>query len=144
MISENLAIAHAIGLFRIRPFLFNDSANKLKKIGFSTFWRKKGKKIQQIYKPGSVIFFDKKSLKTVCHLSGTYVAISFERSTLRHRTSHPQASVYMILQPIRCTANCVATISVGSYPAFSPLSRSNPIGTVIFCYTTLPLRTTSR
>ncbi len=36
-----------------------------------------------------------------CHLSGTFVTKCLYRSTLRDRTSSPQAPVYMIFQPIR-------------------------------------------
>jgi len=48
----------------------------------------------------------------------------------------------MIFQPIRRTAGCVATTTVGSYPAFSPLPRR--IKAVIFCYATWTSQPTSR
>ena len=43
------------------------------------------------------------------HLSGPVIAGGIIRPTPRHRTSSPQAPVYMVFQPIRCTASCVAT-----------------------------------
>ncbi len=43
------------------------------------------------------------------HLSGPVIAGGIIRPTPRHRTSSPQAPVYMVFQPIRCTASCVTT-----------------------------------
>lgn len=45
----------------------------------------------------------------VCHLSGMVVTYHLVRSTLRLGRATLVASVYMTLQPIGCTAACIAT-----------------------------------
>ena len=47
----------------------------------------------------------------VCHLSGMVVTYHLVRSTLRLGRATLVASVYMTLQPIGCTAACIATHS---------------------------------
>ena len=69
-------------------------------------------KIRKTYKPGSVIG---------CHLSTTCVTTGLYQPTLRDWTSSPQASVYLVFQPIRFTSTGITDGGVSSYLAFSPL-----------------------
>ena len=93
-------------------------------------------KKQSDYKPGSVPTCVRCG---ACHLSRPYVTAWFKRSTLWLGRATLIAPVYMNLQLPRCTAVCVTTTLVGSYPTFSPL----PLRAVVFFCITQPSRTPS-
>lgn len=67
--------------------------------------------MQPVCKPGSVKFHaSARECRTLFHhLSCRAIAGTVIRPTPRHRASNPQSPVYMVFQPIRCTASCVAT-----------------------------------
>jgi len=52
-------------------------------------------------------------------------------------------AVYLALQPMRCTADCVATTTGGLLPRLFTLIPTRA-GTVIFCYTTASFHPPSR
>lgn len=59
------------------------------------------------------------------------------------RASSPRMPVYMVFQPIRCTARCVTTATGELLPHL--FTNSPPGGVaVVFCYTAIPLRISSR
>jgi len=72
------------------------------------------------------------------------------RSRLRDRTTYPPARassprtpVYMVFQPIRCTARDVTTATGELLPHL--FTNSPPGGVaVVFCYTSIPFRISSR
>ena len=87
---------------------------------------------QHSCKPGSV-----PCKQGVCHLSGTVVTNSLEQSTPRHRTGRPTAPVYMILQPIGCTATCVTTSTGEPLPHLFTLTPANRSGHFLLHYPAL-------
>jgi|GEM_PF-846451 len=67
--------------------------------------------MQPACKPGSVkVHASARECRTFSHhLSCRAIADTVIRPTPRHRTSSPRAPVYLVFQPIRCTASCVTT-----------------------------------
>lgn len=67
--------------------------------------------MQLVCKPDSVpVLLSAKEVKTgFHHLSCHDITIVIIRPTPRHRTSNPFKPVYMVFQPIRCTATDVTT-----------------------------------
>ena len=76
-------------------------------------------------KPDSVRFcFCKRSKTGFHHLSGHNITAVLIRPTPRHRTSSPVSPVYMVFQPIRCTAPDVATRTGELLPHLFTLTRA--------------------
>jgi len=83
--------------------------------------------LQPACKPGSVVFH---------HLSGRTIAGTIVRPTPRHRTSSPQRRYTWSFNPWGVRLPVSPREPVGSYPAFSPLSRHRRDGFfLLHCHT---------
>lgn len=94
--------------------------------------------MQLACKPDSVpVLLSAKEVKTgFHHLSCHDITIVILRPTPRHRTSNPFKPVYMVFQPIRCTASCVATGTGELLPPLFTLIPTDRDGYfLLHCYT---------
>ncbi len=88
------------------------------------------------YKPSSVLPLRRASiiyLRRQSLAASSNLPLDIGRATLNCRYTRS-------CNPRGVLPRCIATLAVGSYPAFSPL----PLRAVILCYATIPSRTSSR
>ncbi len=71
--------------------------------------------------PISRVLYHCWSLSLICDKVRTLPVSIYPPGMQCIRASNPSIQVYLIFQPVRFVGQCITTLSVGSYPAFSPL-----------------------
>ena len=82
--------------------------------GIIKFFLKKGS-------PISRVLYHCWSLSLICDEVHTSPVSIYPPGMQCIRAGNPSIQVYLIFQPVRFVGQCITTLSVGSYPAFSPL-----------------------